>query len=77
MTTPLFPLNNGPISIKQGIFGDCYLLAALDCIVNSSSSGYERIKSLFTEVPGGVFVRLRHNTLSVNLNPAFLADIVD
>ena len=73
MTTPLFPENNGQILIKQGSIGDCYLLASLDCIFNSGRLGYEKIKSLFTEVPEGVIVRLRHNNLSVNLNPALLA----
>ena len=73
MTTQLFPEQNTPIFIKQGNVGDCYLLAALDCIFNSGPAGYDHVKSLFTEAPDGVYVRLRHNGLSVNLNPAKLA----
>ncbi len=72
MTTQLFPEQNTPIFIKQGHVGDCYLLAALDCIFNSGPAGYDHVKSLFTEAPDGVYVRLRHNGLSVHLNPAKL-----
>ncbi len=56
--TPLFPEENLPITIKQGNTGDCYLLAALDCIFQSKE-GYDQIKSLFKEVPGGVEVRIK------------------
>lgn len=65
--TPLFPKYNGRIYIKQGKVGDCYLLASLDCVFNTDWQGYQFIKSLFTEVPGGVVVRLRHNANSVYL----------
>ena len=73
MTNSLFPKNNGRILIEQGDIGDCYLLASLDCIFNSGPKGYEYIKSLFTEVPEGVIVRLRHNDQSTNLTTDLLA----
>ena len=70
MMTPLFPKHNGRILMQQGDIGDCYLLTALDCIFTSGDKGYKYIKSMFTEVPGGVTVRLRHNSESINLKPA-------
>ena len=68
MFTPLFPENDGPIVIQQGSVGDCYLLAALDCIFNSGPKGYHAIKSLFIKKPHGVMVLLKHNDQSTNLN---------
>jgi hypothetical protein len=58
--TPLFPPNDKPISIKQGKIGDCYLLAALDCILNSGQEGRDAVTSRFTLTQeGGVIVRLK------------------
>ena len=72
MTTPLFPANNGFITMRQGRVGDCYLLTALDCIFNSGEEGHKLIKSLFTPVRGGVEVRLKCSDLSENLRPAMM-----
>lgn len=47
--TPLFPAENTPITIKQGHTGDCYLLTAIDCILNSGEEGLPLVKSLFTQ----------------------------
>lgn len=44
MTTPLFPPNDGPITIHQGRGGDCYLLAAVDCLLSTGPEGYAALK---------------------------------
>ena len=67
MPTPLFPPDNGPITIKQGPVGDCYLMAALDCIFCAEDAGYESVKSLFKSVRGGVEVRFKRTDQSVHL----------
>lgn len=67
MTTPLFPDHNGRIIMQQGSTGDCYLLAALDCIFNAGDEGYGLIRSLFTHVRGGVEVRFKCTDQSSNL----------
>ncbi|AMP90171.1 hypothetical protein [Legionella pneumophila] len=67
MTTPLFPKNDGFVTIRQGQTGDCYLLAALDCILNSGPEGYATIKSLFKETEEGIEVRFKSGDLSKNL----------
>ena len=77
MTTPLFPAHNIPIFMAQGGLGDCYLLAALDCIFNSRPYGDGLIKAAFTEVSNGVIVKLRHTELSKNLYPNGITDKYD
>ena len=69
MPTLLFPPNNAKVTIKQGETGDCYLLAALDCIFNANDEAYELIKSLFTEMRDGVEVRIKCTDQSDNLRP--------
>lgn len=66
--TPLFP-TQGPITIRQGIGGSCYLLSSLDCILNLGADGEQLIKSLFTQTEDGkVIVRIkRHEALKDNL----------
>ncbi|HIG0327451.1 TPA: Dot/Icm T4SS effector CegC2 [Legionella pneumophila] len=66
--TPLFP-TKGPITIRQGIGGSCYLLSSLDCILNLGEEGEQLIKSLFTQTEDGkVIVRIkRHEALKDNL----------
>ncbi|AMP88294.1 hypothetical protein [Legionella pneumophila] len=66
--TPLFP-TKGPITIRQGIGGSCYLLSSLDCILNLGDEGEQLIKSLFTQTEDGkVIVRIkRHEALKDNL----------
>ncbi|WP_115704293.1 hypothetical protein [Legionella sainthelensi] len=64
MTTPLFPKNDAFVTIRQGKTGDCYLLAALDCILNSGPEGYAAIKSLFKEREDGVEVRIKSTDLT-------------
>lgn len=65
--TPLFPQNT-PLSIKQGKFGDCFLLAALLCI-HKSEKGRQFLESLFEKKNGNIIVRLAHSTQSVHLQP--------
>lgn len=74
MTTPLFPADNGRIMIKQGPVGDCYLLATLDCLLNTTDGGYDIVKSWFTPVHNGVEVRLFFTDSSPNLTLANLGD---
>ncbi|HAT8177937.1 TPA: Dot/Icm secretion system substrate [Legionella pneumophila] len=66
--TPLFP-TQGPITIRQGIGGSCYLLSSLDCILNLGEEGEQLIKSLFTQTEDDkVIVRIkRHEALKDNL----------
>lgn len=64
--TLLFPTNDAPVTIKQGIGGDCYLLASLDCIL-ANSEGYKAVKSLFTSTENGVFVKIKRTNLSAFL----------
>lgn len=66
MPIPLFPNPGTPITIKQGRVGDCYLLAALDCILNTAE-GYRHFKSMFQETDYGVNVRIRRNAHSRHL----------
>lgn len=67
MTTPLFPPNDGPITIRQGRGGDCYLLAAVDCLLSTGPEGYAALKSLFVERVGGVEVRIKRTDQSALL----------
>lgn len=66
MPTPLFPDSGTPITIQQGKVGSCYLLAALDCILNTKE-GCERIRSMFTQDEYGVTLRIKRNAHSLNL----------
>lgn len=72
MLTTLFPKDDAPISIKQGRPDDCFLLASLDCILNSGPHGLALLKSLCEEVKDGVIIRLPHTHLSANLSPKLL-----
>ncbi|CEG55803.1 sbcc family protein [Legionella fallonii] len=67
--TPLFPNDNTSITLNQGKAGDCYLLAALDCVFNLGSEGRDLIKSLFTETKDGVTVRIKRTNQSAFLKP--------
>lgn len=64
--TELFT-NNSKTIIKQGLVGDCYLLAILDCLINTSPEGLAFIKSLFTETEEHIMVRIKRTPLSRNL----------
>ncbi|MCW8497100.1 hypothetical protein OQJ25_08250 [Fluoribacter dumoffii] len=69
--TPLFPNDNEYVHIMQGNTGDCYLLATLDCYLNTIFGGRALIKSMFTENnDGSVTVRLPRNKHSRHLIPA-------
>lgn len=66
---PLFPEDNHPITIEQGRIGDCYLLAAVDCLYNSKD-GKKRLTNMFTELSNGdIEVRIQHTSQSHYLNP--------
>ncbi len=65
--TPLFPNDNEIITLMQGTTGDCYLLAALDCIFHLDKKGRNKVKSQFTETDDGVIVRIKHHAQSVGL----------
>lgn len=70
--TPLFPAENTPITIKQGHTDDCYLLTAIDCILNSGEDGLPLVKSLFTQTKEGVALRIKRTEIfysSSNLTP--------
>ena len=67
MLTPLFPKTNEKVTMSQGNTGDCFILASLDCIINSSPQGLDIIKSMFHQVDGGVEVRIKRNKLFQNL----------
>ena len=74
MPTPLFPENDTPIFIRQGKAGNCYMLAALDCIFNSGPESYQLIKGLFTNTTDNtVTVRLKHSAQSDNIKPHMMA----
>ena len=62
--TPLFPSSDEPIILTQGSADDCYLLASLDCIVNSDPEGLALLKSKFTQTSEQVIVRIKHNNQS-------------
>jgi hypothetical protein len=65
--TSLFP-ETGVIEIHQSSTGDCYLLAALDGLLNTLPGGLEKIKAMFTATPdGAVIFRLKRSELSPNL----------
>ena len=75
--TPLFPKDGTPITITQGQTGDCYLLTALDCIMNSGDEGLQLVKSLFTETEDGVYLRIKRTEIyatSNNFNPDKMKD---
>ncbi|MBL7481560.1 hypothetical protein [Legionella bononiensis] len=75
--TPLFPKDGTPITIIQGQTGDCYLLTALDCIMNSGDEGLQLVKSLFTETEDGVYLRIKRTEIyatSNNFNPDKMKD---
>ncbi|KTD42371.1 hypothetical protein [Legionella quateirensis] len=75
--TPLFPKDDTPITITQGQTGDCYLLTALDCIMNSGEEGLQLVKSLFTETEDGVYLRIKRTEIyatSKNFNPDKMKD---
>ncbi len=67
--TPLFPRDDVAITLSQGKTGDCYLLAALDCVFNLGKEGRDAIKSLFTETDDGVIVRIKRSKQSAFLKP--------
>jgi hypothetical protein len=73
MPAPLFPAHDGPVFMRQGPIGDCYLLAALDCLL-CADGGYALVKSLFTLMKDGVEVRLFYNGTSPNLTLANLGN---
>jgi hypothetical protein len=60
MLTPLFPTDHELITLKQGKAGDCYLLAALDCIFNTPQ-GRAKVKSLFRESATGYTLRIKRS----------------
>lgn len=75
--TPLFPSDVTPITIIQGQTGDCYLLTAIDCILNSGNEGLQLVKSLFTETEDGVYLRIKRTEIhatSNNFNPDKMKD---
>ncbi|BCA93846.1 hypothetical protein TUM19329_02070 [Legionella antarctica] len=49
--TPLFPNDNEIITLMQGKTGDCYLLAALDCIFHLGDEGRNKVKPGLNETP--------------------------
>lgn len=68
MRTPLFPENDAPITMIQGNLGDCYLIAAIDCVVNYGPEGYKLFKSMFTVHDNGVEIRIANNPFRKYLN---------
>lgn len=73
MPTPLLPEDNQPVTIKQGTGGDCYILASLDCILQSTA-GRRKLRSMFTIDPidGSIIVRIKqipsiHGNLLANI----------
>jgi len=80
LMTPLFT-HNEITQISQGQTGDCYLLAVLDCFMNTGPEGLAYIKSLFTETADAVIVRLKQSALSQNLlqkpHPHFIYQVDD
>ena len=73
MPLPLFPANDAPVLMRQGAVGNCYMLAALDCILNAGPEGYRLVKSLFTETTDNITVRLKHSVQSAHIKPHMLA----
>jgi hypothetical protein len=70
--TPLFPKDGDAITIRQGDTGDCYLLTAIDCILNSGTEGLPLVKSLFTQTEDGVALRIKRTDIfdeSNNITP--------
>ncbi len=66
---PLFPKDDQPITIEQGRVGDCYLLAAIDCLYNSKD-GKKRLTNMFTELSNGdIEVRIQYSKQSQYLKP--------
>jgi hypothetical protein len=72
MPTPLFPDDSEHITLRQGGTGDCYLLAAIDCITNLDPEGRAQFKSMFTQTEDGVIVRIKRTAISDNLKPYML-----
>ncbi|KTD64147.1 hypothetical protein [Legionella shakespearei] len=73
--TPLFPKDGEAITIQQGNTGDCYLLTAIDCILNSGTEGLPLVKSLFTQTAEGVALRIKRTDIfdsSNNITPGKL-----
>lgn len=71
--TPLFPKDNAAIEIKQGNTGDCYLLAALDCLYNFSPECRAKLRAMFQEKSNGdVEIRIKHSNLVQFRNPAII-----
>ncbi len=66
---PLFPENDEPLFIKQGDYGDCFVLAGFESIYNSGEEGRKALSSIFSYSPYGLTVRLRNNLHSVHLKP--------
>lgn len=64
--TSIFPKNNEKITIFQGKAGDCYMLAALDCLFNSNT-GLERVRSMFNEYSHGIELKINRNKFSENM----------
>jgi hypothetical protein len=75
--TPLFPDDHDLITIKQGMAGDCYLLASLDCILNGEKEGRDLVKSMFTQTETGVIVRVKRTAQSNHLKPENLVGKYD
>lgn len=67
-TTPLFPEEGKKIILKQGQTGDCYLLSALDCMLNVDPFARKHIKSMFVKQGQDLEVRLPKSKFSNNLN---------
>ena len=65
--TPLFPEKGQYILIQQGQASDCYLLCSLDCILNGGTEHQDLIRSKFTQISEGVFLRIKRTDQSQNL----------
>lgn len=67
MLTPLFPENNGFISIKQRDAGDCYFLTSLECMFSAGEHGYSLIRRMFIQGDSGVELRFFHTAHSAHI----------
>lgn len=69
MRTPLFPRDDKThVDFRQGATGDCYILATLDCLLNTGVEDRHVVKSMFREVAGGVELRIKRNPASAHLD---------
>ncbi|HAT8180461.1 TPA: hypothetical protein JA361_13630 [Legionella pneumophila] len=57
--TPLFPQKGRSIAIKQGRSGSCFLLACLDCLLNSETEGADVVREKFKQTKSGVTLRIK------------------